>query len=188
MDTPALLSTHARLARCPLCPFPPSSRRLRIDRSAQFELPFAVEAEALPYAVKADPKSEPPPARTAAKISASPNSKRPVWRAPKRQDSNRRPPAREVPAANRSTAQESPRGSGRGPILASARSEGGHGPGENQHLRADPGQELSCASPSRPTCSCVGQIRSQAVGFRSRTCVAICGLTLPRSFMSAVCV
>jgi predicted DNA-binding transcriptional regulator AlpA len=97
MDTPALLSTHARLARCPLRPFPPSSRRLRIDQTAQFELPFAVETEPL----SANPEPQPSPASAAArKTRGSRNFETPARRVPKRNDHSRKPPAREVPAAN----------------------------------------------------------------------------------------
>lgn len=97
IDTPTILSTHARLARCPLCPFPPSSRRLRIDQTAQFELPFAVETEPL----SANPEPQPSPASAAArKTRASRNSETPARRAPKRNDHSRKPPAREMPAAN----------------------------------------------------------------------------------------
>ena len=44
MGTSALLSTQARSARCPLRPSSPSRRRLPIDRTAQFYLPFLVES------------------------------------------------------------------------------------------------------------------------------------------------
>jgi prophage regulatory protein len=83
-----------------LRPSSPSSRRPRIDRTAQFELPFAVVTEAVSYADKPDPKPETPPARAAAKTGVSRNSGTSVRRAPKRNDHNRKPPARNVPVPN----------------------------------------------------------------------------------------
>lgn len=80
-------------------PSPPARRR-RIDETAQFELPFAVQTEVVPCAAKADPQPEPPPPRVAGKIRTSRNSRTPKRRAPKRNDHNRKPPAREVLASS----------------------------------------------------------------------------------------
>lgn len=46
MCTPAVLSTHARLARCPLRPSSTSSKRhLRANEIAQYQLPYPTPAE-----------------------------------------------------------------------------------------------------------------------------------------------
>lgn len=45
MDTPAVLSTHARLARCPLRPSSPARRRLHAIDAGQLTLPFLVGFE-----------------------------------------------------------------------------------------------------------------------------------------------
>ena len=81
-------------------PFPLPQRRLHSDQTAQFELPFPVETEALPNAAEADPKPEPPRARAMGEIRASRNSKTPVRRASERKDRNRKPPAKEVLASD----------------------------------------------------------------------------------------
>jgi hypothetical protein len=45
MDIPAVLSTHARLARCPLRPSSPTRRRLHAIDSGQLTLPFLDKAQ-----------------------------------------------------------------------------------------------------------------------------------------------
>lgn len=58
MDTPAILSTHARLARCPLRPSSPvSRRRLQAIDAGQLTLPFLTEAEIPVPAVGGDSAS-----------------------------------------------------------------------------------------------------------------------------------
>jgi prophage regulatory protein len=78
----------------------PSPRRLRIEQAGQYDLPFPAEAVAFLNAAETDPKPELPPAHAAGKLRASRNSKTPVRRAPRRNERNRKPPAREALAPN----------------------------------------------------------------------------------------
>lgn len=60
MDTTAILSTHARLARCPLRPSPPARRRrLSIEDTGQLPLPFLTESEIFAPTVGVDHTGSP---------------------------------------------------------------------------------------------------------------------------------
>lgn len=96
MDTPTILSTHARLARCPLRPCPPSSRRLRIEQAGQYDLPFPVETAITVHRCEIDPVSQPRPACSAGETSASKDSKTPSQHAARRKRRDRKPLAKEA--------------------------------------------------------------------------------------------
>src|SRR5271157_6083032 len=82
MSISALLSTHARSARCPLRPSSPARLRLPIVRTAQFDLPFLVESAVPNPALETDLQyetlsqgsmAEAPPFRAAEKASPALN-------------------------------------------------------------------------------------------------------------------
>ena len=80
----------------PLASFSPlPAPRLRIEQAGQYALPFPVATGAPFYATKTDPEPELPNEHAVGKIRASRNPKTPVRRAPRQNERNRKPPAKE---------------------------------------------------------------------------------------------
>lgn len=96
----ALLSNHARLARCSLRPSSPFPRRLRIENAGQYDLPFPVEMAITVQRCEIDPVPRPLPACSAGETSSPKDSKTLRQRAARREHRNRKPVAKEAFAAN----------------------------------------------------------------------------------------
>ena len=94
------MSSEVRQARYPLRLSSPSPRRLRIEQAGQYDLPFPVETVAFLNAAETDPKPELRPSHGAGKLRASRKSKTPVRRAPRQNERDRKPPAKEELAPN----------------------------------------------------------------------------------------
>jgi len=90
----ALLSTHARSARCYLRTSSPSPRRLRIQQAGQYDLPFPIETAMTDHRYEIDPVPQLLPACSAGEISAPKNSRIQLRHARMRPNPKRKPPAR----------------------------------------------------------------------------------------------
>jgi hypothetical protein len=71
-----------------------SPRRLRIEHSGQYDLPFPVETAAMVNTCEIGPVSQPLPACSAGEISAPKDSRNQQLRAPRPQSRKRNPPAK----------------------------------------------------------------------------------------------